>query len=129
MKKINKVISRFFWSENQQDVFLAPDGDVTFNVNLGKLLVGTLLYSGGTWHFSYSEEFKSQNKILPLVSFPSKDEEYTNKELWPFFSSRIPSNAQLQIENDRSTEDIVSLLKKFGRKTAANPFELIYSLG
>ncbi|MDE5611282.1 MAG: HipA N-terminal domain-containing protein [Odoribacter sp.] len=103
---------------------LVSDRDSTFNVNLGNLLVGTLLYSDGIWKFSYSNEFRKQNRILPLANFPSKDKNYSNRELWPFFTSRIPSNAQLQIENGKSQENIVALLQKFGRRTVTNPFEL-----
>ena len=106
------------------DVILAADNDATFNINLGKLLVGTLLYSDGMWHFSYSDEFKIQNRVLPLANFPSKDKEYSARELWPFFASRIPSNAQLQIEKDKPQENIVTLLQRFGRRTVANPYEL-----
>ena len=91
---------------------------------LQKLLVGTLLYSAGVWYFSYSNEFKLQNRILPLANFPSKDKEYSTRDLWPFFASRIPSNAQLQIEKDKPKEDVVTLLRRFGRRTVANPYEL-----
>lgn len=83
------------------DMILASDDDATFNVNLGKLLVGTLLYSDGVSFFSYSDEFKIQNRIFPLTNFPSKDKEYSTRELWPLFASRIPSNAQLQIGRDK----------------------------
>ena len=124
MTKLNKVFARLFWSESQNDIVLASDDDATFNVNLGKLLIGTLMYTDGLWHFSYSDEFKNQNRIAPIVNFPSKDKEYVSRELWPFFTSRIPSNAQLQIEKEAPTEDLVSLLMKFGRKTVANPYEL-----
>ena len=124
MTNFLKVFVHPFWSENQHDVILAADNDATFNINLGKLLVGTLLYSDGMWYFSYSNEFKMQSRILPLANFPSKDKEYSARELWPFFASRIPSNAQLQIEKDKPQEDIVTLLQKFGRRTVANPYEL-----
>ena len=86
MTKIQKVFARLFWSESQNDVVLAADNDATFNINLGKLLVGTLLYSDGMWHFSYSDEFKIQNRVLPLANFPSKDKEYSRGsvgERWP----------------------------------------------
>ena len=43
MTKFQKVFARLFWSESQNDVVLAADNDATFNINLGKLLVGTLL--------------------------------------------------------------------------------------
>jgi HipA-like protein len=124
MTKLKKVIARLFWSESQDDVVLAPDNDAAFNINLGKLLVGTLTYSVEMWYFSYSDEFKRQNDILPLTNFPSKDKEYSAAQLWPFFASRIPSNAQLQVDKDAPQENVVTLLRKFGRKTVSNPFEL-----
>ena len=124
MTKLKKILARLFWSESQNDMVLATEDDATFNVNLGKLLVGTLLYSAGVWYFSYSNEFKLQNRILPLANFPSKDKEYSTRDLWTFFASRIPSNAQLQIEKDRPKEDVVTLLRRFGRRTVANPYEL-----
>lgn len=124
MTKFKKVFARLFWSESQYDIILSSYNDAKFNLNIGKLLVGTLLYSDQMWYFNYSNEFKIQNRILPLTNFPSKDKEYAARELWPFFASRIPSNAQLQIEKDQPQEDIVTLLKKFGRRTVSNPFEL-----
>lgn len=120
-----KVFARLFWSESQNEMVLAPNNEATFNVNLGRLLVGTLLYSDGMWYFNYSDEFKLQNRILPLTNFPSKEKEYSSKELWPFFASRIPSNAQLQLDKDTPQEDIVTLLRRFGRRTVANPYELL----
>lgn len=124
MTKFKKVFARLFWSESQDNVILAADNDAKFNINLGKLLVGTLHYSDGMWHFSYSDEFKNQNRVLPLANFPLKDKEYSARELWPFFVSRIPSNAQLQIDKDTPQENIVALLQKFGRRTVSNPYEL-----
>ena len=120
-----KVFARLFWSESQNEMVLTPDNDATFHVNLGRLFVGTLLYSDGIWYFNYSDEFKLQNRILPLANFPSKEKEYSAKELWPFFASRIPSNAQLQLDKDTPQEDIVTLLRRFGRRTVANPYELL----
>lgn len=123
-QKLKKVFARLFWSESQNEMVVTPDNDATFFVNLGRLLVGTLLYSDGMWYFSYSDEFKSQNRVLPLTNFPSINKEYSTKELWPFFAARIPSNAQLQIDKDTPQEDIVTLLRRFGRRTVANPYEL-----
>ena len=124
MTKIKKIFTRLFWSESQQDIILASNEDAEFNLKLGKLCVGTLLYSEGIWYFNYSNDFKIQNNILPLANFPSKDKEYFTRELWPFFTSRIPSNAQLQLDKDMPREDIVTLLRRFGRRTIANPYEL-----
>ncbi len=124
MTKIKKIFTRLFWSESQQDVVLTSNDDAEFNLKLGKLCIGTLYYSEGVWVFTYSNEFKIQNKILPLANFPSKEKEYSTRELWPFFTSRIPSNAQLQLDKDMPREDIITLLRRFGRRTIANPYEL-----
>ena len=122
---MKKTLTQLFWSESQQDMILAADDDAIFNVNLSKLHVGTLRYSDGVWYFNYSEDFKQQDSILPLVNFPSKDKVYSTRELWPFFASRIPSNAQLQVgKNNKQKENIVALLRRFGRRTVANPYEL-----
>lgn len=123
-QKFKKVFARLFWSESQKEIVIASDNEATFHVNLGRLLVGILLYSDGMWYFNYSDEFKLQNRILPLTNFPSKDKEYSTKELWPFFASRIPSNAQLQLDKDTPQEDMVTLLRRFGKRTVANPYEL-----
>lgn len=124
MNSFKKVLARLFWSESQHAMVLTPDADASFHVNLGKLLIGTLMYSDGVWYFSYSDSFKAQNTISPLANFPSKEKEYTTTELWPFFASRIPSGAQLQVDKSQPTDDVVTLLKKFGRRTIANPYEL-----
>ena len=96
-----------------------------FILTLNKLEIGTLSYADNVWFFSYSEEFKRQRDILPLVNFPTVDKEYTSNELWPFFVSRIPSRALLQAPKDTERNDLVSLLKHYGRKTIANPYQLI----
>lgn len=123
MKKKFKF-GRLFWSESRHDMILDTDNDAMFNVNFGKLLVGTLYYIDGMWKFSYSNDFKAQNRILPLTNFPQKDKEYSSRELWPFFTSRIPSNSQLQLEKEKPKEDIISLLRRFGHRTIANPYEI-----
>ena len=99
------------------------DKPVDFILKFDKLEIGILSFTDNTWFFSYSEEFKSQKEILPLVNFPTVNKEYTSNELWPFFVSRIPSTAQRQLseENQATT----TLLKIYGRKTIANPYQLV----
>ena len=124
MNKFKQVFAKLFWSENQKEIIIAPEKDVKFNVSLGNLLIGTLLYVDNMWHFWYSEDFKMQNNIAPLTNFPSKKKYYTTKNLWPFFASRIPSYSQQQIKDKTESEDVVTLLQKFGKKTITNPYEL-----
>lgn len=118
---MKKIFSLFWYPEDNK--FSLEKGVVSFfKLMLGNLKVGELSYDGSTWRFAYSEEFKAQKDILPLVNFPTKDKEYESAELWPFFASRIPSDAQLQSTGAR---DIVSSLKRYGRSTITNSFELI----
>ncbi len=118
---MKKILSLFWYPEDNK--FILEKGAVSsFKLMLGNLKVGELSFDGSLWHFSYSEEFKKQKDILPLVNFPTKDKEYVSEELWPFFASRIPSDAQLQTTN---TRDIVTSLRRYGRSTIANSFVLL----
>lgn len=83
----------------------------------------------GKWKFEYSDEFKQNDSMRPIVGFPDIDKIYQSDELWQFFASRIPSPEQAEVEEILKRENIeeddaVSLLKRFGRKTITNPFEL-----
>lgn len=97
--------------------------------------IGTLKFTGNKWVFFYSEWFKGQSDIKPFANFPDVDrQEYVSDELPPFFESRLPGISQPQVEafledlksdkkiNEGDTK--VELLKKFGRRTITNPFEL-----
>ena len=92
------------------------------------LLVGKLLWNG-RWIFSYSDVFRSQNEIAPLMGFSDVDRVYESSELWPFFASRIPGTRRPKIraimdEEGIGKRDLAALLTCFGRKTIANPFVL-----
>lgn len=99
-------------------------------VMLGSLLVGTLRAENGHWIFEYSEEFKQQNSILPIVDFPAVDREYRSHALWPFFALRIPSPEQSAVKaymnrNSLETVDEGILLREFGGRSISNPFRLV----
>lgn len=117
-----KKIFSLFWYPGDNKFSLDNSVVSFFKLMLGNLKVGELSYDGTLWRFSYSEEFKAQKEIMPLVNFPTKEKEYESSELWPFFASRIPSEAQLQSTGER---DIVSSLKQYGRTTITNAFILI----
>jgi len=91
--------------------------------------VGTLSVADGTWKFEYSDEFRHQDDLRPLPEFPELSEPYESKELWQFFVMRIPSPEQAEVEEILKREhiqedDAVSLLRRFGERTIANPFRL-----
>lgn len=125
MTAMKKLMTGFWYEEKTEVFFSSGKGQADFILILNKLEIGTLSYADNVWIFSYSEEFKRQRDILPLVNFPTVDKEYISSELWPFFVSRIPGRAQLQAPKDTDRQDLVSLLKNYGRKTIANPYQLI----
>jgi HipA-like protein len=114
-----------------QDVEPPPaDETFVFRLLLDNLEVGTLRAERGQWIFSYSEDFKKQNQIKPIVDFPSLDREYRSDTLWPFFALRIPSTKQSAVRDfiDKLPTDSVDegvLLREFGSRSIANPFRLV----
>lgn len=119
---MEKVIKMFWHDSDETNVKAAEGKSGKFDLMLGTLLVGTLLYSNNMWKFSYSDTFKGQSQYAPLANFPSKDKVYESDQLWPFFASRLPGNAQLESELEK--EDIVSLLRKYGTHVITNPYVL-----
>jgi HipA-like protein len=125
LRKISKAI----WHTGGIGDRLTPDNlKAQFILTYNKLVIGYLSINNAEWSFEYSDEFKSQNEILPLSNFPDKNLVYSSKELWPFFASRIPSAAQLERKALASKEVLesneVNLLRKYGQKTITNPFVL-----
>lgn len=97
--------------------------------------IGTLEFSGDKWVFAYSAWFKNQSVIEPFANFPDVNHEYVSNDLPPFFESRLPGISQPQVEaylallkkrekTINEGQKKVALLKKFGRHTITNPFEL-----
>ncbi|MDQ8191293.1 HipA N-terminal domain-containing protein [Roseibacillus persicicus] len=124
---IKNLKKGFEWLKGIQP---GSSGPVGFILQLNELEVGRLLYSDGLWHFRYSEEFQKQDEFREITDFPAKDRVYTSKDLWPFFALRIPSLAQprvkewAQAQESEEAANEASMLKYFGRVTAANPFVL-----
>ena len=104
--------------------------DARFKVTLDALEVGTLRADRGMWVFQYSDDFRAQKEIKPIVDFPATDREYRSRSLWPFFALRIPSPTQAEVREfiERMPADKVDegiLLKEFGTRSIANPFRLV----
>jgi len=102
--------------------------EAIFLLKYRDLLVGTLSVRDGQWTFEYSDTFR-QSKLRPIVEFPDVQRKYIGTDLWQFFASRIPSPEQSEVESilrpeNIQEDDAVSLLKRFGKRTAANPFHL-----
>jgi HipA-like protein len=104
--------------------------DGAFKLTLGRLEIGSLRAKNGNWNFTYSDEFRRQDKIHPIVDFPATDREYRSRTLWPFFALRIPSPKQPVVQEfiqrqPSATADEGMLLKEFGERSIANPFRLV----
>ncbi len=111
-----------FDSENQEGKF-----ELLFN----EKLIGTLEFKHKKWIFEYSDIFKKEQFVLPLIDFPDIDKKYEFDDLMPFFASRIPNLNQpyheMKLEKqDGDKTNLVSLLKIFGEKSINNPFKLKY---
>jgi len=125
-----KKINTFWQTRNLQNINTANiNGKATFALVYKNLLIGTLVFDKGEWIFNYSKDFKEQNKINSIIDFPVKEKVYKTNDLWPFFINRIPSTNQPQVKaylakKQTKENDLVSLLKKFGKRTITTPFIL-----
>ena len=120
------------WLGFARTVKAPPEAHAKFLLTYQDLLVGTLTVDGGVWKFEYSDKFRSADQLRPIVEFPDVDKIYVNEDLWQFFASRIPSTEQPEVEKILKREhvkedDAVGLLRLFGKRTIANPFELTFA--
>lgn len=117
-------------SDSEWQVELPKGETAKFILKVDNIQVGSLYCEKGSWFFKYSDEFKDQSDIYNrIVGFPDLDKTYTSDTLWPFFRIRIPGLKQPAIQEIMSKENIdksneLELLKRFGRKTISNTYEL-----
>lgn len=114
------------------ETHLPVEEEAEFHLVYKDFLVGILRAAHGEWSFSYSDAFRSQAALTPLVEFPDRERKYTSKHLWPSFVMRLPSLKQAEIQEVVKREGIdatdeVQLLRRFGHRTIASPFELVES--
>jgi len=129
MNKIKeKILSWFSKSEEDLKMHLPKEENATFDLIIDKIKVGVLHCENGIWEFKYTDEFKQHATEYNLVTgFPDLNKVYKNETLWPFFRIRIPGLKQPSVQEIIKKENIdqeneVALLKRFGKKTIANPF-------
>ena len=101
----------------------------TFHLMHGKKLVGILSYENRQWKFAYSDAYKAEANVRPIMDFPDIGKIYIAEQLWPFFALRIPAlNQPYQLKKIRNAniakDDAVGLLKVFGSLSIANPYRL-----
>jgi HipA-like protein len=125
-------LRKFFSKGDDEDYSaeLPKDAKVTFNLMVDEVTVGVLTSEGGVWSFSYSDDFKNhRQEYTRLVGFPDLDRVYRSDTLWPFFRIRIPGLKQPAVQEIIQEEHIdqeneAELLKRFGRRSISNPYEL-----
>lgn len=126
IEKIKKIL----WKVDGMDFADNPPvSKGVFHLKYGNLLIGILTYDNNKWTFEYSKDFTKQN-IKPIIDFPDTEKVYNNKQLWPFFATRIPSlNQPFQFKRIEKAKidkkDSVGLLRLFGNETITNPFQLL----
>lgn len=101
-----------------------------FVLKYHQLEMGNLKYLNSQWIYEYSELFKAQQEITPLIDFPDLNKTYKSEILWPFFLNRIPSPKQPKIQEYISKHPLESkntakLLAVFGEYSVNNPFRLL----
>lgn len=126
---IKKIINKIWKAEGQEDINTPSNESAEFVLKYKDLSIGLLTLDGGVWKFAYTEQFKAQSELTPLVDFPDLNQDYQSANLWPFFSYRIPGLNQPAVKDIIKKEDIdknneVALLKKFGKISIYNPFQL-----
>ena len=131
MKKIKKIFSWFSKDEDDFEVAIPENEEAKFILQLEDMQIGVLYCEKGDWYFKYSNDFRQKsNDYTHIVGFPDLDKTYQSGTLWPFFRIRIPGLKQPAIQEILENEKIdkgndVELLKRFGHKTIANPYELV----
>ena len=113
-----------------QDSHVPPGAHATFNLVYDGVPVGVLSVDGGQWVFRYTDEFKHNSRLRPIVEFPDTSKVYQTQELWPFFGTRIPSLKQAAVQEIVKNEQIdakdqLQLLRRFGKRTITSPFVLV----
>lgn len=129
---LKKIKNKLWKSEGQENIETPNDITAKFILMYEGFTIGYLTLEAGIWKFRYSEEYKKNPIVIPIVDFPNIMLEYANKNLWPFFSYRIPGLNQPSVQNIIKEEEIdenneVELLKKFGEYTIYNPYKLEYA--
>lgn len=129
MRKILNWFSKNDYESGIQ-INVPKNEEAKFILKVDKIRMGTLYCKDGDWYFKYSNEFKDRSdEYNRIVGFPDLNKTYKSETLWPFFQIRIPGLKQPSVQEIIKEEKIdqtneAALLKRFGKKTISNPYEL-----
>lgn len=124
------ALKRLFAKNNEDaEPHLPKNEHATFELRVDDIVVGTLHCDQGVWEFKYSNDFKNHSEYNRIIGFSDLDKVYRNDTLWPFFQTRIPGLKQPSVQEILLKEKInetneLELLKRFGKRTISNPYEL-----
>ncbi len=130
--RLNMLFQRLLAQDKGEDgefVRKCINRSARFSLLYKSTVVAHLFCENGKWTFRYDAGFKELG-LNPIVGFPNLEAVYVSEDLWPFFAYRIPSLKQPTVKKILDKEKIgaddqVKLLAHFGRRTIANPFELV----
>ena len=126
---IQGIFNKLFYKGDKPHDFEKIEEVGKMTLKLHDTVIGYLTCANGEWTFKYSNEFQNQTELHSIVGFPELDKVYKSNELWPFFQIRIPGLKQPAIMEMIKEENIKNnefeLLKRFGRKSISNPYELV----
>jgi len=129
-----KTTSKFSWwpwnSDGKENPVVPAKYAITFRLKFENLIIGHLTLLDGEWSYEYAKDFKNQDEIAVLPDFPDKNKVYKSNQLYPFFIQRIPSQSQPKVKETLKKENIksdnlVELLRRFGKVSISNPFQLM----
>ena len=112
------------------DLHLPKEERQIFALHIGNVPVGELVCQDGEWIFTYTRQFKERSdEFYPIVGFSDLEKVYRSDKLWPFFLVRIPGLGQPEVQETIRRENLdatneAELLRRFGKRTLANPFVL-----
>jgi hypothetical protein len=120
----------FSKSDEYTETQLPKEQQAIFKLKFDNIVIATLRCENGLWEFKYTEDFKKQaDEYYTIAGFSDINKVYTSSTLWPFFQTRIPGLKQPAVREILLKENInqqneYELLKRFGKKTINNPYEL-----
>ncbi|MCB9055535.1 MAG: HipA N-terminal domain-containing protein [Chitinophagales bacterium] len=129
LRKIKNWFSKN--EELEMQVQIPKDEEAKFILMVDNIRIGELYCQKGEWYFKYTDDFKNHsNEYNRITGFSDINKTYKSETLWPFFQIRIPGLKQPAIQEILTNEKIdkeneIALLKRFGKKTISNPYELI----
>jgi HipA-like protein len=123
------LFKRLFNKNEDEKLHLPINEKATFLLKVDDIKVGTLHCEDGQWEFKYTDDFKDHEEYNKIIEFSDLNKVYRNQSLWPFFQTRIPGLKQPAVQEILKNEKIdqeneFELLKRFGKKTISNPYEL-----